>query len=254
MISTPQEFWANRAKLGPEAGTQDLIAKQLEIEFLCFFIADGMRILDAGCGNGVTVLEMARRAKVAVTGVDKFPAMVEAAILARQNALIRGNAEFLVADVLDLPPSLGEFDLVFTERTLINLPDWAAQTRAIRSLARRVRAGGRYVMVENSLDAVERLNRLRISLGLPEIVPPWHNRYLREDEIANLEVAGLRLAEVRQYSSTYYFLSRVVNAALASGMGGKPDYQSPINKLALRLPGDLCDGFGQGVAWIWEAE
>lgn len=104
------------------------------------------------------------------------------------------------------------------------------------------------------MDAVERLNRLRMSLELSEITPPGHNRYLRESEVASLKVSGLSLVAIQQYSSTYYFLSRVVNAALATARREEPDYQSSINQLALRLPGDLCDGLGQSVAWIWQAE
>src|SRR5438874_2678281 len=211
-----------------------------------------MRVLDAGCGNGLTAFEMVRRAKVDVIGVDSAPPMIEAAKRAHHGAQTGASLKFLTADVVDLPTSLGEFDLVFTERTLINLPDWPTQARAIRSIAPRVRTGGQYVMMENSQDAVDRLNRLRGSLDLPAIVPPSHNRYLREHEVAALEVSGLRLASTRQYSSTYYFLSRLVNAALAAARREEPDYDSPINKLALRLPGDLCDGLGQGVAWIWE--
>ena len=51
------------------------------------------------------------------------------------------------------------------------------------------------------------------------------------------------------YSSTYYFLSRVVNAWEAAQSGKDPDYDAPVNQLALKLPpiGD----FGQGRLWLW---
>ena len=52
------------------------------------------------------------------------------------------------------------------------------------------------------------------------------------------------------HSSTYYFLSRVVNAWLAAKEGKEPDYNSPVNELALHLPaiGDM----GQGRTWVWK--
>ena len=107
-------------------------------------------------------------------------------------------------------------------------------------------------MCENSQDGVDRLNRLRVPLGLPEIVPPWHNHYLTNDDIRGFAAALTDVEWIRgggDYSSTYYFLSRVVNAALAAQRGEEPAYDSEINRLALRLPsmGDV----GQGRIWLW---
>ena len=67
-----------------------------------------------------------------------------------------------------------------------------------------------------------------------------------------MELPGIQLEEVKYYSSTYYFLSRIVNAALAAQEGKQPDYESPVNLLALNLPpiGDL----GQGRLWLWRRE
>jgi len=95
---------------------------------------------------------------------------------------------------------------------------------------------------------------VRVRTGLAPIAPPTHNRYLREDEVAALRLPGLSLTDVRYFTSTYHFLSRVVNAALAAERGEEPTYDSPINRLALRLPGDLVPNLGQGVAWVWKRQ
>ena len=253
-VTTNAEFWEARALLGPVAGTRDLIAKQLEVEFLSGYIADGMRVLDAGCGNGIAAVELARRAECEVVGFDRSPAMVAAAqqLLADAAVRIASTVTFRIGDVLDPPRDLGLFDLVFTERTLINLADWPTQRRAIGALGAHLKPGGLYVMVENSQDALDRLNSVRVRVGLAAIVSPPHNRYLREDEVATLRLPGLSLTGVRYFTSTYYFLSRVVNAALAAERDEEPAYDSPINRLALRLPGDLVPNLGQGVAWLWK--
>ena len=60
---------------------------------------------------------------------------------------------------------------------------------------------------------------------------------------------GLLLEGVNDYSGVYYFLSRVVNAALAARAGKEPQYDSPVNKLALKLPGIGIRG--QGRIWLW---
>ena len=64
------EFWNNRAGLGTWAGTRDVLAKHIEMDALAKFIADGQRIVDIGCGNGITAMELARRFAVRITGVD----------------------------------------------------------------------------------------------------------------------------------------------------------------------------------------
>ena len=67
---------------------------------------DGMRILEVGCGNGITVIKLARRRKVDILGIDFAAEMIAAAgsILAGQN--LRGTAKFQVGDVPELSKRL----------------------------------------------------------------------------------------------------------------------------------------------------
>src|SRR5262249_15074769 len=129
-------FWNSRAGLGLAAGTQDLIAKQLEIEAIASHVRDGMRVLDAGCGNGVTAMELARRFDVQVTGIDYAEQMIAVATELAAGQELRGAVRFAVGDVQDLSSFAPEFDLVYTERVLINLPDWPTQRQAIRNIGR----------------------------------------------------------------------------------------------------------------------
>jgi hypothetical protein len=105
-------------------------------------------------------------------------------------------------------------------------------------------------MLENSQDGLDKINLLRQQVGLQPVKAPWHNRYLKDSELQTFSVPGVVLEKVIFHSSTYYFLSRVVNAWLAAQEGKEPDYDSPVNELALRLPaiGDL----GQGKVWVWK--
>lgn len=246
---TVRTFWNSRAGLGQWAGSRDVIAKQLEIEAISAKVRDGMRILEVGCGNGITAIELARRFAVQITGVDFAEEMIAAARSLAQGLTLKGALSFMVGDVRKLPEFREAFDLVFTERVLINLPDWASQRAAIQSIAGMLAPGGAYVMCENSQDGLDRINQLRAGLQLPRIDPPWHNRYLRDSELAQAGIEGMFVESMDHYSSTYYFLSRVVNAALAAKAGTEPDYDAEMNRLALSLP-SIGEG-GQGRIWIW---
>jgi len=242
-------FWNHRAGLGQWAGTTDVIAKQLEVEAISTYVCDGMRVLEIGCGNGITALELARRHCVEILAIDFAKEMIAAAKAMHTDQKLKGSVRFQVGDIESLPAFSERFDLIYSERVLINLPNWPTQRDAMIGIFKLLVADGLYVMCENSQDGLDRINVLRESVGLPKIVPPWHNRYFRDAEINQISFPGIVLEGINNYSSGYYFLSRIVNAYLAAQEGKDPEYDAPINRLALRLPpiGDL----GQGKIWLW---
>ena len=242
-------FWNNRAGLGKWAGTRDMTAKQLEIEALAAQVRDGMRVLEVGCGNGITAIEIARRHCVRIRAIDFAEEMITAAKELARGQELKGSIEFSVGDVREMVGVSEEFDLVYTERVLINLPDWPTQVQALTSITALLAPGGVYAMCENSQDGLDTINALRARVGLPAITAPWHNRYFRDAELGEVRLPGIELEAVQHYSSTYYFLSRVVNAWLAAREGKEPEYEAPVNQLALRLP--PIGEFGQGRLWLW---
>lgn len=249
-IEDIRAFWNNRAGLKQLAGSKDIIAKQLEIMAIKKYIQNGMCILDVGCGNGITAIEITREFDVNLLGIDYAEEMLESARkLATQEAL-RGKIQFQVGDVRSLAELESiKFDLIYTERVIINLPDWPAQKKAITDICKLLAVGGAYLMLENSQDGLDNINSLRKQIDLTTITPPWHNRYLRDIELSQLHIKDVLLEKKDYYSSTYYFLSRVVNAWIAAQEGKEPEYNAMVNQLALLLPsiGEL----GQGRIWIW---
>lgn len=244
------EHWNQRATLAERAGSNDIIAKELEISAISKHIMDGMVVAEFGCGNGTTALELQRKHDIELHCFDFSPAMIESARNLAKEAGVGHRIHFEVGDVRDEPELKKKFDIIYTERMIINLPDWESQTKAIRYLIEHLNVGGRYLMCENSKVGLDHLNKLRMSVGLEIISPPWHNVYLVDDLVASLEIPGTKLIDVEPFSSTYYFLSRVVNAWLASREGVQPSYDAPVNQLALDLPsfGDCA----QGKLWIFE--
>jgi ubiquinone/menaquinone biosynthesis C-methylase UbiE len=242
-------FWNGRAGLGMWAGTRDVNAKQLEMAAISSYVRDGMRILEVGCGNGITAVTIAKKSAVRITGIDYAEDMIASAKEILGDQKTAGEIDFKVGDAMNLFGISEKFDLIYTERVIINLKDWESQKKAILDICGLLKPGGAFVMCENSQDGLDGLNRFRVQADLPAIEPPWHNRYLREAEVQAVRHPGLVLEETRDFSSTYYFVSRVLNAWQAAQEGKEPDYDSPINHMSMKLP--MVGNVGQGRIWVW---
>lgn len=102
-------------------------------------LREGLRVLDAGCGNGAITLRIAERLGPAghVRGIDRDPGMI--GIARETTAPPEFPVEFLHADVeRDAPPGEG-YDLVYARLLLSHLGDPAA---ALGRLVAAVRPGG----------------------------------------------------------------------------------------------------------------
>ncbi len=80
------------------------------------------------------------------------------------------------------------------------------------------------------------MNRLRASVGLPEIPVRWHNLYFNEADFKRLAEPFFEAIEFREFSSSYYFATRVIYSAMCQMRGETPDYRHEIHQLAVKLP------------------
>ena len=99
-------------------------------------LTPGARLLDLGCGDGLSTLRFLKTTGYAV-GIDYVADFVK---LAQLHAAEIGaeNIFFEQADVQHLEPiqaKFGLFDLVTSIRCLINLPDWDCQARALGQIS-----------------------------------------------------------------------------------------------------------------------
>ncbi|MQA82909.1 MAG: methyltransferase domain-containing protein [Streptosporangiales bacterium] len=99
-------------------------------------------VLDIGCGTGSLAL-LAAEAGHRVTGVDLAPRMVEAARAKLAAAGLTGR--FLEGDAGRPPTGAERYDVVLARHVVWTLPDPHA---ALRDWTRRLRPGGRLVLVE----------------------------------------------------------------------------------------------------------
>ena len=231
------KFWDERAELSDLAGTNDFIAKEIEMKTLLSYCSRGDSILDLGCGSGTAAFYILDKLDVSITGMDFSSKMIaEAQRAAKEKGYDQETLNFCVNDIRDvkeLEKSERRYDIVMTERVLINLDNWQEQKEAINGIISLLKPGGLYLMCENLKEGLDNLNRVCVSINLDEIQKPWHNRYICKNEVQEIDSA--ELVEFRDFSSGYYFLSRVVNAHLAKLQNSNPSYDSPINILAEKL-------------------
>lgn len=94
-----------------------------QYESILNFVKPGMRVLDAGCGEGVLSIMVAKKGAM-VTGCDLSKPNIEKSKLYAIENSVGDNAEFLVGDAEKLPFSDNTFDLVVSSHVLEHLPDF----------------------------------------------------------------------------------------------------------------------------------
>jgi ubiquinone/menaquinone biosynthesis C-methylase UbiE len=179
-----------------------------------------LHILDSGCGNGHTLEKLcSNAASDFVTGLDFSEELLN---IARGREL--PNCTLVRGDVRHLPFDDETFDYVYTERCLINVLDPQEQIEAMRDIARVLKTGSDYLMIECFTDGLANNNKARADCGLPPIPEAHHNRYFEKDSVFGTVRNIFDIVNVQEFSddvplcsnflSSYYFTARVLYPSL----------------------------------------
>lgn len=152
------------------------------------FLSPDARVLDAGCGPGAELREVARRVPGGeVVGVDLAAGMVQEA---HRSARAHGidNCAFYQADVGDLPDEFtGAFDLVYNCLAHHHYPE---PLQAAEEISRALRPGGVYCIIDAG---PEWFNRLSAPLA-QWADPGWIGFHTPEEFLDLLRTAGFQRA------------------------------------------------------------
>ena len=246
-------FWENRSKLGFKSCSNDIILKKLEIKELKKHILDGKEILDIGCGNGITSVEICKDFDVNIDAFDFSESLIEKAkeLKDKNKDQLKGRINFFNLNMLDIDKISKKYDIIITERALINLKTFEEQKKTIIKIFNLLKKSGIYLMCENSIDGLNGINKYRQQLNLSIIQPPWHNCYFEEAKLNTIQSDNIILQEKKPFTSSYYILSRIVNAHIAKLNNEEPKYESDINKIGLLIDALNLD-IGQTKLWIWK--
>lgn len=235
--------WANTYGGDLRATTKAWTPKVLELDALARRIrsisgdTSTACVLEFGCGNGINCIELAKLVPgLRFDGVDLIPEMVNSAKENSRRGGVEDRVRFFGGDVVAIDQVAGledAYDIVLTDRCLINLNTVALQKQGIAALAGKVRPGGYLLMIENSLTTYGEQNRCREILGLEARTPAAFNLFFDETEIRqHIAAIGLDLVDVEDFISLHDLMLYVLVPAIN---GGQVDYDHPLVHAAMKL-------------------
>lgn len=119
-------------------------------------LKSGMRVLDAGCGQGVVAMHIAGNHNVTITGVTIVERETRGAKRLAERNGVSGKTVFMVADYHRLPFEDNTFDRVYTIESLSHAYDLP---EVISELYRVLKPGGKIVCAEYEFD-IRKLEQL----------------------------------------------------------------------------------------------
>ncbi len=206
----------------------DTYVATLETEMMARYIHAEDRILDLGCGDGTGSLGY-RKICPNYVGLDRSLKMLSV-FNEREPGLplARCDLRFLPLS----PHQAMPFNVVITQRSLINLPDAESQEIVLRQLPAFLRPGGRLLICEAFRDGAEHINALRTQFGFKAIPARWHNVHLERSLTERVLSPAMHLL-AEEDLSMYFFLTRVVKQITH---GDVPlGWDDPFNKMAYEL-------------------
>lgn len=241
-IKAVWDDFARKYGLDCRASTPDACLVDLEVRTLRKYIGNGEKLLDIGCGNGYTSIKLAQKRTIKVIGIDISSEMIQCANQMLRNYMrkLKGEVQFEVGNILslDFVEHFGEgrLDTVVTKRTLINVLSWGEQKETIIKILHLLKPKGKYIMIEGTMQGYENMNSLRERFGIPRTPIRWHNNYLDEGRLIPFLNENFDITCVRNFSSTYYIGSRVIQPLILKPFRKEPRYDFFLNRLFSYVP------------------
>lgn len=249
-----KNFWENQAikhETSPSASWEDNFAIDLEIFAIGKHIKEGDIVLDMGCANGyATFRQLKERKPSKIYGIDYASNMIKYANKIREEFPEKKRICFNVGDIRNIDFPDNTFDVVYTTRVLINLPNWKDQMRAIDECVRVTRYGGTVVFSEAFYEPLVLLNSIRLLKQLPPLVEHDFNRYIKKSKLEDYLISKGLSFICDEFSSIYYLGSRLLRELVTNPLS-YPGYDNPINKIFFDIEKEFSGGgFGIQQAYI----
>lgn len=194
-----------------------------------------LSILDAGCGNGYLLSVLCEKfPKHEFTGLEFTPELFEVA-----SSRNHPNVKWVHGDVRKSHFPDNHFDIVITERVIINIRKSKEQYDALEALSKTLKHGGRYIMIESFKESLREINEARKEMGIEPLKESYQNKYIFEQQFAlfekNLNLYRIESEMPANYLSTHFYVTRVLHKGLRP-KGGKVKFSRFANFFTEALP------------------
>jgi len=198
---------------------QDLIGDQLHL-------SQSMRVLDAGCGQGVVATYLTKKFGCAVDGITIVPFEVEAARDLAQKQSVSDKVKFHLMDYSSMTFTNDSFDAIYTIESLSHTIDIG---KTLSEFYRVLKTGGRIALFEYTIaddklftsDEIEILNNVIADTAMDGLKQFRHDAFgsvIEEAGFVNVRVQDISwnvepsLRRLRRYALIPYLLLKLCGA------------------------------------------
>ncbi len=182
----------------------DTNMKHIEINTISPWLKSNDYVLDVGCSNGASTVELQTITKANFFGIDYSPLAI-----AKTKILENKHLTFKYGDIttFSLPNT---FDKAISIRCLINIMDRKKQLKALKNIHTSLKPKGLYIMCEGFKQGYRNLNNVRRLFQLPPLPIPKYNLYFEEKNMNNMLSGLFKIEKVIKHASLYYLGTRVL--------------------------------------------
>ncbi len=218
-----------------------------EIELIKKHIPINSKVLDAGCGEGEGTLEYAKIKNLRIHAADFSTTRLKKA---KKRLKDFSNVELFQIDFLNKYDLDYDYDVIISQRFLINLMELDIQKRVIKELIARINSGGYFLIFEGSVDGVNELNNFRKLFGLKPILIKWHNLFFNDSHLENFLIKeGMEIVQ-KEGLGDYFFLTRGIRPYFETDLSWNSKYNKTASSKALKKFLHLGDRFSRLKLWV----
>jgi len=226
-------FWLNRLKRKENlVCTNDVLLDKIEEDQIINKIKNYKTILELGCGNGLILKRLIKEKKIKnYLGTDFVNELIKICIKKYKSKKI--NFKTLDMTLINNKTFKEKYDYIITKRAIQNILSYPLQLKIIDNAGFFLKKRGTMILVESSINAQNNINILRKKLNLSKILPPFHNLFFNDNKIKKYNFKNIKLVRIENFSSGFYFVSRIIYALYAKIFLKKnPIYNHPLNIIA----------------------
>ena len=248
-------FWVSRIKNKERlVCTKDIYLDLLEENQIIKRLKNNKTILEIGCGNGILLKRLKNKVKIKnYLGIDFVLELIKKSNYKYKNYK---NISFKQLDMTEVNKNSfnQKYDYIISKRAIQNVLDKNLQLKAIDKFGYFLKKNGTMILVESSNTAQQNINLFRKKYKLTKIIPPFHNLFFDDDKIIKYKYKNLKFKKMENFSSNYYFISRILNAILCRDfLKKKPKYNDPLNHIGLMIEDNfVVNDFSQIKTYIFK--